>query len=895
MRKLFLTLFSVLTFQAMASHIVGGEFELIHLPGSGFSYRINLILYFDENEGLSGAKDADIHASIFRKRDNVFMRMVDFNGYTETPVFYTQPACSNGEIRTSKLAYTTVVTLPSTQYNDPEGYYIIWERCCRNYEITNIISDDPNAGGQGAGQTFYLEFPPVVKNGQPFINSSPRLFPPLNDYACPLKSYYVDFAGTDDDGDSLVYTLVTPLSTHTQEPTAPPAPRPYPLIQWVSPFSETNIINGSPDLKISIDGFLTATPPRTGTGLYVFAVRCEEYRDGVKIGELRRDFQMKVVDRCADAAPPQILGKKLSDATFGYDETMNVTFPSGVNDADRCIQVQVSDPDALRSEDNFRENIYLRAIPLNFKKDVTGVLPAIKSAVLVNGSTYVFDICFEDCPYIKGPFQIGIVAYDDACSLPLSDTLKVTVNITPPLNRKAYFTTANIAEDVSEDQVKTWALQARDDDGDVLTYSVIPNGFNLQDYGMKVDVVQHIPGLYEAQLVWDTHCNGYDFSNRTAFNVKVIVDDADYCNFQDPAVMILNLNAIRLSSNPIIDSDLTASTQERDVNVTKKMFETLSFTVTGNEADNHLLVLDGKGVDFDYKNYGITFSKVSGNGNVSSPVQWNITCDNVDLKKKSVFDMQFILADDASKCRIYNGDTLDVHIYVQPATHSKPQLSVSSLDPVISLTNGAVSLELGQQIALALKGNDFNTPSVPVTLNLIDATGNVVPTGYEFTPVNGIGQAQAQFIWQPDCSIFKNGVYKNDYVFTFNVINQRCSDVKGDTLAVNVTIQDKEQKTVDFIPPNFVTPNNDSKNEFFAMMMINNENDDVEELVSILPIDNCNSRFMNINIYNRWGKEVFSSTNRDFKWYPKDEAAGVYYYYLHYSDKVYKGSVSVRF
>ena len=65
-----------------------------------------------------------------------------------------------------------------------------------------------------------------------------------------------------------------------------------------------------PDLKISPDGFLTATPSQQG--LYVFAVKCDEYRNGEKIGEVRRDFQMLVVDVCPRAEAPQILGKKLS-------------------------------------------------------------------------------------------------------------------------------------------------------------------------------------------------------------------------------------------------------------------------------------------------------------------------------------------------------------------------------------------------------------------------------------------------------------------------------------------------------------------------------------------------------------------------------------------------------
>ena len=231
--------FCLFAMPLIASHIVGGEFEIVHV--SGEQYRVSLILYFDELNGLEGARDNNFTTAIFRKRDNALIQNVFFSGYSITNVDYTQPECSHGEIVTSKLVYSTLMTLSATRYNDPDGYYIVWERCCRNYTITNIYSDDPSVGNRSAGQTFYLEFPPVVKDGQPFINSSPRLFPPLNDYACPRKPYYVDFAGVDDDGDSLVYSLVTPLSTHSIDPFPPLFPRPYPETTWKPPFSLQNI------------------------------------------------------------------------------------------------------------------------------------------------------------------------------------------------------------------------------------------------------------------------------------------------------------------------------------------------------------------------------------------------------------------------------------------------------------------------------------------------------------------------------------------------------------------------------------------------------------------------------------------------------------------------------
>lgn len=183
MIKRLLLLALLISTPAWASHIVGGEFELLHVSGN--TYRLNLNLYFDVINGNPGAQDGQANVRIFRKSDDAPMMDVTLDFTGKTRVEYFQPDCSNGEIITDKLIYSTTITLSEDIFNDPEGYYIAWERCCRNYTITNIISNDPNIGGQYAGQTFYLEFPPVTKNGEAFINSSPQLFPPLNDYACP--------------------------------------------------------------------------------------------------------------------------------------------------------------------------------------------------------------------------------------------------------------------------------------------------------------------------------------------------------------------------------------------------------------------------------------------------------------------------------------------------------------------------------------------------------------------------------------------------------------------------------------------------------------------------------------------------------------------------------------
>ncbi|MCZ6899411.1 MAG: hypothetical protein O7F74_04150, partial [Bacteroidetes bacterium] len=57
--------------KVQATHIVGGEFELVHLKD--FDYQLRMILYFDVVNGNPAAADPQISAHIFRKSDNILM------------------------------------------------------------------------------------------------------------------------------------------------------------------------------------------------------------------------------------------------------------------------------------------------------------------------------------------------------------------------------------------------------------------------------------------------------------------------------------------------------------------------------------------------------------------------------------------------------------------------------------------------------------------------------------------------------------------------------------------------------------------------------------------------------------------------------------------------------
>jgi hypothetical protein len=71
MKRILPVVFCLFAMPAMASHIVGGEFEIVHVTGN--QYRVSLILYFDQLNGNAGAKDNNFTTAIFRKRDNVLI------------------------------------------------------------------------------------------------------------------------------------------------------------------------------------------------------------------------------------------------------------------------------------------------------------------------------------------------------------------------------------------------------------------------------------------------------------------------------------------------------------------------------------------------------------------------------------------------------------------------------------------------------------------------------------------------------------------------------------------------------------------------------------------------------------------------------------------------------
>lgn len=454
---------------AAATHIVGGEMELQHLEG--YNYRLLLNLYFDQINGSPGAKDPVNYITIFKIGTNKAIRTVGLPLREEKQLSYTNINCTTGELKTSQILYYEDIYLDPAIYTHPPGYYAVWERCCRNNTIHNIASP------QDAGITFYVEFPAVFKNGKAFVNSSPKLSSPPTDYACQGELFSYSFSSTDADGDELLYDLVTPMNGYSTPgmPAPPASSAPYPEIRWMAGHDVYNQIRGNPAVRIDKKtGQLVVNP--AFVGLFVFGVRCQEFRNGVKIGEVRRDFQLLVKD-CPRNESPAVFAQPPGSTNY-YSEGQPIQISA--TDA-RCLNVFFTDGD----DD---EPLTLTAKAVNFDGNsfaFTGLTSGVANAGGVKDMLQT-TICFDPCLNSEGKvYLLDLIVSDDGdegCSLPRQDTLRLSFIIAPTASDQPpalSLSTPNRVFEVAEGDVLSFDVTGTDPNQDQLTVSASGKNFDL--------------------------------------------------------------------------------------------------------------------------------------------------------------------------------------------------------------------------------------------------------------------------------------------------------------------------------------------------------------------------------------------------------------------------------
>ncbi len=339
--KYILFLVFVFTFvnKSFATHIVGGE--MIYDKIGADKYRIILKVYRDcfngipPFDGLPNQSGGTVPAYLTIREVNSsnLFGVFDIGAPTITniPPTINSPCIQTpNNVCVEEGVYQYTITLPPI----PGGYYIIYQRCCRNNTILNLTL----SGDQGS--TYYAKIPGSDEN---FINNSPRYknFPPI--FICNNVPFSFDHSAIDPDGDQLVYSLCNAnqglddccptLQTAPGNCPNPPSSCPFeaPQPPYLSVIYNGNYtgqvpLSSNPAISInSTTGLLICKPNLVGQ--FVVNICVQEFRNGNLIDTHYREFQFNIVPcvvNVLSVIPPQPKQCQGNSISFGNSSSSNL-------------------------------------------------------------------------------------------------------------------------------------------------------------------------------------------------------------------------------------------------------------------------------------------------------------------------------------------------------------------------------------------------------------------------------------------------------------------------------------------------------------------------------------------------------------------------------------------
>jgi gliding motility-associated-like protein len=311
--------FSLCINRAMASHIVGGEFTYKYIKDTfaGRTYRVyqvNLTIYQDCITGQPEAiaQDNPAFLTIWDNAESLLPYGYDTSVFYDPLLAITVPANFSNSCVTNvpnlcllRKSFIRTYYLPV----NAAGYTFVYQRCCRNSSIVNVI--DP--GDKGA--TYFCTIPggAVTNSSAVFKNYPPQII-------CLNNPLYYDNSATDADGDSLSYEFC-PAFVGATDADIKPIIADHPPFDTVAyftpPYTYQNPITGFPAIAIDpVTGIVTGTPNRIGR--YLVTICCNEWRHGVLINTIKREFQFVVTD-CSKVVVANVPQLSTSPNTYIVD------------------------------------------------------------------------------------------------------------------------------------------------------------------------------------------------------------------------------------------------------------------------------------------------------------------------------------------------------------------------------------------------------------------------------------------------------------------------------------------------------------------------------------------------------------------------------------------------
>lgn len=469
-KAFFVCLFLLSSTVSFATHLIGGNmgYEFIGPDPTNPAntlYRITLDAYMDCNSvnwGPGGGfPEQQVNVGIFQGElspanaigytTDINLSRIDSNAVDPNLPQICDPFNLLANVCVYLVRYEGTVSLaPSTL-----GYWVVYDRCCRPGGIVNLN----NSGQQSFAYTTWI---PADNNGL-ISNSTAQFTDTLLSYICLTDTAYISNSATDPDGDSLVYTLVSPFigltgqggtSNPPQLPYFDPIMDPYvfppSIITYQGGYSLTNLLGAggfsSVNPSTGLTRFLTNLP-----GAYVATVEITEYRNGNIVGVTSRNMQL-IADNCPNNNMPI---QDVSNLDSTAVNPLNYEVEAGLS---LCFDLEYNDLDNDPLEFTATSDIFNSAItiptatatsPVTGIGTVTGTICWTTSCAQGRTAPYLVDVVVTDsnCPplplpqevYIKvipfeGPSTIfgdSVICIDNNPSVFTTDTLaNVTYNWT---------------------------------------------------------------------------------------------------------------------------------------------------------------------------------------------------------------------------------------------------------------------------------------------------------------------------------------------------------------------------------------------------------------------------------------------------------------------------------
>ncbi len=298
-----------------------------------------------------------------------------------TPICPGDPtACDRGggAFGSEQHVYTGTLTLPAT-LTGCNNILMSYSLCCRNNAITTLSSP--------GSESLYIDV--LLDNSTTVCNNSPIFLNPPTAYTCAGNDVFYNHGAFDPDNDSLVYSL-TPCLEARNNP-----------VEYRFPFSHINPLTTSSGTTIdSNTGAISFSTPNTPQ-VSVLCVLVEEYRNGVRIGYMRRDMQFNLLN-CTNQNP----------VASGVNGTSNYSITT-CHSQQVCFNIAGSDPDA-------GDNVFMAW---------NGAIPGGTFATGASGATQTGIFCWTPGPANVGLNSFTVTINDDACPLLGTNTFTYTVNV----------------------------------------------------------------------------------------------------------------------------------------------------------------------------------------------------------------------------------------------------------------------------------------------------------------------------------------------------------------------------------------------------------------------------------------------------------------------------------